>query len=147
MEAIFSAAWVIFAVPVGKFIDKFGGRISLAISEFVGIAAVLGFILSSTFVSFAIPMTLWGITAALWVPAAQTWLADGVRTKERAEAMGWLGFSRIFAFPAPFIGGFLFDRWGLRPPLLANLLGIILTFSIIVLFVPEIRTNSERAGK
>jgi MFS family permease len=70
-----------------------------------------------------------GITPALWMPAHKTLLANSVNKSERAETMGRVSLYRgIFGFPAPFIGGLLYEHFGYAAPLWGCfILGIVVT--------------------
>ena len=94
---------------------------------YVGGAAV-----SNNFWVFLLLEIVMGIAPALWVPAHKTLLANSVTKKERAEAMGRVTLYRgIFGFPAPFIGGILYEQFGYSVPLWGCfILGIVGTYYI-----------------
>jgi MFS family permease len=72
-----------------------------------------GAAVSNNFLIFLFLEIVMGITAALWMPAHKTLLANSVNKRERAEAMGRVTLYRgIFGFPAPFIGGMLYEHFG-----------------------------------
>ena len=94
---------------------------------YVGGAAV-----SNNFWIFLLLEIVMGIAPALWMPAHKTLLANSVAKKERAEAMGRVTLYRgIFGFPAPFIGGILYEQFGYSVPLWGCfILGIVGTYYI-----------------
>ena len=79
-----------------------------------------------------------GILPATWVPAYMAWIAKSVPEQERAEEMGRLGaFRGLWGFPAPYIGGLLYDAFGIHLPILINMLGAAVVVVMLWLFVRE----------
>ena len=91
-----------------------------------------GVAVSNNFLIFLLLEILIGILIALWNPVHKTLIANSVNKNERAEAMGRVTLYRgIFGFPAPFIGGILYEQFGYSVPLWGCFIfGIILTFYI-----------------
>ena len=88
--------------------------------------------------AFAALHAYFGFLAATWVPAQQALLANSVPVKQRGEAVGRLSaFRGLFSFPAPYIGGLLYDRFGFQAPILANLAGIVIALVVIIVMVKE----------
>lgn len=138
LQCLFSLSWAITQIPVGKLIDKFGCKIFLIISELIGVVTMIGFLISTKYEQFLIFSFLWGMVASTWVPSVKTLIANSVEKTKRAEAIGKLSFFRgVFGFPAPFIGGILYDNFGFKIPILANLIGALLAAILIYLFVHE----------
>jgi hypothetical protein len=48
----------------------------------------------------------------------------------------------VLAFPAPFIGSLLFERRGIRLPVLMTLVGIVVVISGIIMLVKEQKVES-----
>jgi len=46
-------------------------------------------------------------------------------------------FRGLLAFPAPYVGGLLYDSFGFHIPVIANLLGSITAFILILMLVKE----------
>jgi hypothetical protein len=46
-------------------------------------------------------------------------------------------FRGVLSFPAPYIGGLLYDTWGFRAPLFLNLLGSFVAFVLLFVLVRE----------
>ncbi len=124
LSSAFSTSWAISQIPAGKFIDRFGAKKSLIISEALGILAVLMWMLSKDFNTYLISHIIFGITPPLWVPALNTYIAGKVGRKDLGKAMGGISaFRGLISFPAPYIGGMLFDNYGIQAPLIINALG------------------------
>jgi MFS family permease len=63
---------------------------------------------------------------------------------QRGEAMGRLAvFRGLLGFPAPFIGGLLYDHFGFRAPLLGNLVGVFISVALLILAVKEPPRGTE----
>jgi len=138
LSATVSVAWGVAQIPFGKLMDRYGRKIFLLVSEGFGIASVFGWLLSSDFVHFVVLQVPFGISIASWVPTVTAFLADNVSQERRAEAMGKLqAFRGVLVFPAPFIGGWLYDIWGFRAPLFLNLLGSFVAFVLLFVLVRE----------
>lgn len=138
MSSIASLSWAISQLSIGRLIDRYGCKPFLALSELIGFFVAAGWLVSSSFAAFAFLHAFWGLVAATWVPAQLAYLASRVSERERAEAMGRLAaFKGLLCFPAPYIGGLLYDRVGFRGPILANLIGVVIALALILLFVRE----------
>ena len=138
MSTISSLAWASSQIPIGKLMDKYGRKPFLLLSELMGIVTLLGWLFSRDFLSFAILQVSTGVMIAAWVPTTTAILADSVPKEKRAEAMGRLqAFRGVLAFPAPYVGGLLYDAFGFHLPVIANLMGSITAFILILLLVKE----------
>ncbi|MDH5769789.1 MAG: MFS transporter [Candidatus Bathyarchaeota archaeon] len=130
--------WTAFQLPIGKLIEKYGCKRFLILSEMIGIAMMIGWLTFTSFEVFALAALLYGLVASTWVPASQTLLSNSVEKEERAEAIGRLfAFRGIIGFPAPYVGGLLYEAMGFKAPILAGAIGVIVTLILIALFVRE----------
>ena len=99
---------------------------------------MFGLMVISSFTAFAVLYALLGVAAATWVPAQRVMLANSTAEREHGEALGRLAaFQGLVGFPAPFIGGLLYDAFGFRAPLLAGIVGIVATTVMLVMLVKE----------
>jgi MFS family permease len=138
MSSMISLAWALSQLPVGKLIDRFGSKPLMIFSELLSIPVIAGWMLFRTFPAFIVLFALFGVTAATWVPAQTALVANSVEEDKRGEAMGRMAaFKGLVGFPAPFIGGLLYDQFGYQAPILANLLGVVLSTVLLLLFVHE----------
>ncbi|MGB3346280.1 MAG: MFS transporter [Candidatus Humimicrobiia bacterium] len=138
LTCMISISWAITQIPVGRLIEKFGCKIFLILSELIGVITMFGFLISTKYEHFLIFAFSWGMVASTWVPAMKTLVANSVDKTKRAEAIGKLSFFRgLFGFPAPFIGGILFDNFGFKIPILANLIGAFIAAILIYFLIHE----------
>jgi MFS family permease len=138
MSGLLSLAWALTQLPIGRLIDRYGSKPFMVLSEALGIVVVGGWLFSTSFVAFAALYALFGLVAATWAPALRALLANSVPTEQLGEAMGRLSaFRGLIGFPAPYLGGLLYDRFGFQAPILANLIGVAIALVAIVVAVKE----------
>jgi MFS family permease len=138
MSGLLSLVWAISQLPIGRLIDRYGCKPFLALSEAIGIFVVVGWLFSTRFVAFAALHGLFGLVAATWAPALRALLANSVPAKQLGEEMGRLSaFRGLIGFPAPYLGGLLYDRFGFQVPILANLVGVAIALVAIIVAVKE----------
>jgi len=141
LGVMYTAACVVkalFQLPAGKIIDKYGRKRILLLSEIVGLVVVTGYLLSQDFQGFLLSYALFGLFSSLFNPAYLAYLSDATTTEERAKTMGDLNALKgLIAFPAPFIGGFLYDQIGFHAPILAN-------FTLLVIVLLPLIAIKER---
>ncbi|MFQ5814503.1 MAG: MFS transporter [Anaerolineae bacterium] len=138
MSSLLSLVWALSQLPIGKLIDRYGCKPFMVLSEAIGVLVVGGWLFSTSFVAFAALHGLFGLVAATWAPALRALLANSVPAKKLGEEMGRLSaFRGLIGFPAPYIGGLLYDRFGFQAPLLANLVGVVIALVAVVVAVKE----------
>jgi len=138
LSSVTSLMWVASQLPIGKLIEKYGCKKWLMISEIIGIVTMACWLTFTSFEAFAVAAVLFGLVASTWVPASSTLLSNSVGKEERAEAIGKLSaFRSMIGFPAPLIGGLLFEATGFKAPILAGAIGVTITLILIALFVRE----------
>jgi MFS family permease len=138
MSCLSSIGWAVFQMPVGKLIGRYGCVTSILLSETGGVILTLGWLHATTFQTFALLQILFGFTIATWLPATMTWMANSVPKEKMAEEIGRLNaFRGLVAFPAPYIGGLLYEAFGFRGPITVNLIGTITALILMALLVRE----------
>lgn len=134
-----SLSWAVAQLPVGRLIDRYGSKTFLLLSELMGLVAYGLWLSVTTFRAFALSYLVMGLTAATWVPAMTTLLANSVSAEERGEAMGRLfAFRGLVRFPAPVLSSMLYAWGGFRAPLVAGLVGVIGVMMLIAWLVREV---------
>lgn len=138
MSSLISLVWAVSQLPIGGLVDRYSCKPFLVLSEALGIIVVGGWLLSTSFAAFAALYALFGLVASTWVPAQRALLANSVPAKQLGEEMGRLAaFRGLIGFPAPYLGGLLYDHFGFQAPLLANLVGVVIALVAIVVAVKE----------
>lgn len=146
MSSLMALSWTLSQWPIGKLIDRFGSKPLMLLSQVFSMPIILGLMLVSSFPAFAGLYACMGVMAATWVPAQRVMLANSTSERGFGEALGRLAaFQGLIGFPAPFIGGLLYDTFGFQAPLLASLAGVALTTGMLVLLVdePDRRVEAE----
>jgi len=132
LEAVFCAVASLSQIPFGWLVDRYGRKTFLIISELARIIPLIGYIFSNTFFEFLIFRGMMGIAVSAWIPAFQAYISDAVPEEERARHIGDLNaLGGLIAFPAPFIGGVLFDAWGFDAPMLTSLILVAITLLVL----------------
>jgi len=123
---------------MGRLVQKYGCKKFLMLSEVIGILLMTGWLSFKSFETFALLQIPYGLVISAWVPAINTFVANHTTEKSRAEAIGKLAaFRGIISFPAPYIGGLLYDVTGFETPITAGLMGIALTLILMWRFIHE----------
>lgn len=138
MASVMSLAWAIVQMPIGRYLDNHRAKMLLIVSEAMGIPIMVMTMLRPSFLVMMALQILYAIVAATWVPAINTFITRAVNPSERSESFGRINMFRgLIAFPAPWIGGLLFAKWGFHAPLMATLIGIFVVLAIMIFFVRE----------
>jgi MFS family permease len=143
MTSAMSITMVLVQLPIGRLVDRYGCKPSMVISEALAIPLMLLWAFAGKWEILVASYVLFGLVVSTWGPAVMTYVATHVSAQERAEAAGRLSaFRGVLAFPAPFIGSLLFERGGIRLPILTSLVGILFVIVIIVTQMKETRLES-----
>jgi MFS family permease len=138
MSSLMALSWTLSQWPIGKLIDRFGSKPLMLLSQVMSVPIMLGLMLVSSFPAFAGLHVCMGVMAATWVPAQRVMLANSTSERGLGEAMGRLAaFQGLIGFPAPFIGGLLYDAFGFQAPLLAGLAAVAVTTVMLIVLVKE----------
>ncbi len=138
MSSVGSATWAVSQLFFGRQVDKRGCVPFLILSELISVVILVGWLLARSYPAFLALHTLWGLAVATWMPAFLAWITNSVPEKQRAEEIGRLGaFRGLLSFPAPYVGGLLYEAFGFRGPMWANLIGAVIVVIIFWLFVRE----------
>jgi len=138
MSSILFVSSACSQLPMGLLVNRYGCKKLLLLSEIIGILMMAGWLTFSSFEAFAFLQILMGLVVTTWVPAIKTFLANSVPEESRAEALGKLAaFRGLVGFPAPYLGGLLYDTMGFAAPITAGLIGVIFTLILIFLLVHD----------
>jgi len=127
-----AVSMVLTQILISRRITTYKAKKLLVLSNVGYLVYVGGSAISNNFYAFVLLEIAMGIGIALWMPSHKTLLVNSVTKRERAEAMGRVRLYRgIFGFPAPFIGGLLYEQFGYTVPLWGCLiLGVVTTYYI-----------------
>jgi MFS family permease len=144
MSSLMALAWTVSQWPAGKLIDRFGSKPVMLLSLVGSVPILLGLMFASSFPAFAAIYACLGIMGATWLPAQMAMLANSTSESEIGEALGRLAaFQGLIGFPAPFIGGLLYDAFGFKAPLLASLTAVLIETVMLVTLVKEPHCQAE----
>ncbi len=140
-----SLALILAQYPAARFLLRVGPRRSLAFSEFLSVLLLIGWNLANSLPLFLLLSVLFGVSIATWVPAQQSLLMAHAPPEERGSLGGKLAaFRGLVAFPAPIVGGVLYDSFGYHAPVTASLLGIVVALIMILKLLPETHRKPKR---
>jgi len=138
LSSALSLTWAGSQWFVGRKVDHHGSIPFLILSEAIAMVVCAGWLMARSFLAFLLLHAVLGLAVAAWVPSFLSWIAGSVPEGSRAEEMGRLGaFRGLLSFPAPYIGGLLYDLVGFRGPILANLIGAGVVILILWRLVGE----------
>lgn len=134
---------VLAQIPLGYLIDRYGAKPSLVLSEALGIPLMVIWLTQTRFEWFVASYALFGVVGATWGPAVMTHLTSQVPAGSRSEAIGQLSaFRGLIAFPAPAVGGLLYEWGGLHAPVLFSLVGVVILMFALAFFLQNLRPAS-----
>ena len=138
MWSVFLITMVCLQIPMGILVQRYGCKTFFVLSEIAGAILMVGWLTVKSFEAFAVLETLMGFVVSAWIPATKTFVAGSVAEESRAEAMGKVAaFRGLIGFPAPLIGGLLYDLAGFSAPILSGLLGTVVALLMFVFLVQE----------
>jgi MFS family permease len=109
-------------IPVGNLVDRHGSPIFLRASVLLAIASFAGYAVFRSFPVLLVLQVFRGLAMGLWDPSYNSFLAKAVPEGERGSLYGSInGLRGIIVFPAPLIGAYLFEGFGLRGPFAASI--------------------------
>jgi len=119
-------------IPMGKLVDRYGGRRILLASRATGCFGLVGYLLSGDFAGFLICQMFIGLATSTYLPSFNTYLSNAVPGEERGRVFGDLnGLMGLISFPAPILGAFLYETHGFHGPILAALVPAITAILIL----------------
>jgi MFS family permease len=136
--SVLSLATIFTQYPATKLLLVLGGRRTIAFSEALGTALMAGWAVSGSFPAFLLLSVVFGASVSTWVPAVQSLVMANSPEHERGGIGGKVAAVRgLVAFPAPIIGGFLYQSLGYEAPIIVSAAGTAITVVLLLKFVPE----------
>jgi DHA1 family multidrug resistance protein-like MFS transporter len=145
LVGVFSVAMILAQYPATRLLLRVGPVKSLAISELFGCLMMAGWAISDSVLLFLVFSVVFGLSVATWVPAQQSLLMARSPANERGSVGGQLAVYRgLVAFPAPILGGLLYQALGFRAPIIASLVAAVVTTVMILKLLPQPRDAASR---
>jgi DHA1 family multidrug resistance protein-like MFS transporter len=142
-----SVATILSQYPATRLLLRVGPIKSLAISELLGCLLMAGWAVSDSVALFLVFSVVFGISIAAWVPAQQSLIMARSPAGERGSIGGQLAVYRgLVAFPAPVLGGFLYQTLGFRAPMVASLVAALVCVVMIVKLLPRAPEGDSGRG-
>jgi DHA1 family multidrug resistance protein-like MFS transporter len=136
--SVLSLATILSQYPATRLLLVLGGRKTIALSEALGTVLMVGWAVAGSFPAFLLLSAVFGVSVSTWVPGVQSLVMANSPEHERGGIGGKVAAVRgLVAFPAPIIGGFLYQSFGYEAPILASALGTAMTVGLLLKFVPE----------
>jgi len=146
LVGIWSLAIILSQYPATLLLNRLGGRKTIALSEALGTVLMLGWGVAGSFLAFIILSVVFGISVSTWVPGVQSTLMANSPEHERGSVGGKVAAVRgLVSFPAPILGGFLYQSLGYEAPIVASVIGTAVAVVLILKFVPDRSVDSTAA--
>jgi len=132
MSTVFNLTWGLASIPIGKLSDRVKRRPMLLASLSMALVTVVGFILARNFEVFLLLQITSAMDVVFWIPAWMSLIAEKVPQSRRSTVMGKIdAYAKISGIPAPWIGGIIYETYGFKAPLYAQLVCVIVVFSMV----------------
>lgn len=137
---IFTTIASLSSIPFGKLSDKFGRKSVLMISLFFWLIVCLLFILFKNLLIIVLAFLFYGLHKGALEPSQRALVSELVPIEIRASALGFFQMvNGLFALPASFVAGILWDMVGISSPFYFSL---ILTL-ISIIFLKFVKVNIQ----
>jgi MFS family permease len=137
LVAVLSFATLASQYPATRLLLRIGAKKTIVVSELLGTVLMAGWALSRSLPEFVVFSVVFGVSITTWVPAVQSTLMVHSPAGERGSVGGKVAaFRGLVAFPAPIIGGFLYEGFGYEAPVIASLVGTVVTVAMMLRFIP-----------
>jgi MFS family permease len=138
LVSVFSFGMLASQYPATKVLIWLGAKKTLILSEALGTLLMAGWALSSSLYEFVILSVLFGVTVTTWVPGVQSLMMTHSPPGTRGSVGGKVAAVRgLVAFPAPIVGGFLYQYLGYHAPLIASFVGTLVCIALMFRYLPE----------
>jgi MFS family permease len=150
LKSILGIAMMSVTLPAGWLADKRGERVPIVIGFFLQSVALMIFVQSSGFTSFAMAAVVFGLGLGTLIPAYDSLISKAVPENLRGTAFGLFQTSLgVVSLPAPWIGAQLWERLGARVPFVVTAIAAL--FSTVPAWwkfvLPRKESNSQAAAQ
>ncbi|MDG6898952.1 MAG: MFS transporter [Nitrososphaerota archaeon] len=138
LVAVWYLAMLASQYPATRILIKLGPKRTLIVSEALGTVLMAGWALSNSLTEFLGFSVIFGVSVTTWVPGVSSLLMTHSPPKTRGGVGGKVAaFRGLVAFPAPIIGGFLYQYLGYEAPIIASLAGTVLCVALMFRYLPD----------
>jgi MFS family permease len=146
--SIFSLFRTFFTPVTGILSDRWGRKHFMTAGMFAYFILSLAYIQAQSTPILLGIRALHGLAAAFIVPVANAYVGDLAPSEKEGTYMGLFLASFLAGFAVgPALGGILYDRFGMSSCFLTLGLLALLALSLILAFVPNLRTGRGESGK
>lgn len=139
LMAIWNAGFLLSQIPFGRMADRLGGRLTLLLHFLLSGVSWALYPLSHSFAYAAVALVLFGVFAAMDMPARRILMIEYSANSGKATVIGALDFiTGGVAIFAPFVGGFLWEKVGYSAPFFA---GAVIT---LVACIPMLELHKKK---
>jgi MFS family permease len=143
MSSVFRIVWGLSQAPMGVIIDRYERRNFLILARRGYFLVTLGYLASKTYTMFLGMQVINGIAHSLDIPAFNAMVFSRTPEEKRATVLGKISMlPQMISFPAPIIGGYLYELFGFNL-LLILILILLLTAIMIVVYVIKPRKGEQ----
>ncbi|HLQ06828.1 MAG TPA: MFS transporter [Nitrososphaerales archaeon] len=137
LVSILNIAILVSQYPATRILIWLGAKKTIILSEALGTLLMAGWALSKSLPEFAVFSVVFGVSVTTWVPGVQSLAMTHSAPGERGSVGGKIAaFRGLVAFPAPIIGGFLYQGLGYEAPIIASFAGTIVCLALMFRFLP-----------
>ncbi len=121
-----------------KLLLRLGTRKTLALSEFLTVVVLSGWLFAPTLPIILLMAAIFGVSVSTWLPSVSSFLMAVAPVEERGSINGKMAVIRgLIGAPAPFIGGAIFAAFGYYVPVALSLAGETLTVVALLKLLPR----------
>jgi MFS family permease len=142
LGSFFAIAMMFTPIISGKFSDRFGERVPIAMGFFLSFLAFANFLFANSYIGFAITWIVFGLGVGVLSPAYQSLISKIVPQKMLGTFTGlFRGSLGVVSLFAPWLGSQLWDMFSPRTPFIVTTIMIAFTVPIVWLkfILPENR--------
>jgi len=138
LVVVWTVAMLASQYPMTRVLMKLRPKKTIVLSEALGTLLMAGWALSSNIPEFAICAVIFGLSVTAWVPGVQSMMMTHSPAESRGSVGGKIAaFRGLVAFPAPIIGGLLYQYVGYEAPIIASFAGTVVCVALMLRYLPE----------
>ena len=141
----FSMARLVTMPIFGRWSDRRGRKVFIAVGFLFYALASVGFILATTSVHLMLVRIMQGASAAMILPIAMAYVGEISEKNHEARSMNSINIALFLGFGiGPLTGGLIHDSHGIWLNFAALGLASLLAFLVVLVFLPNLRPASGR---